>query len=81
MNILAALQESTADRGTKRCKLQRTLDDIPPDAENRAELLAAVADEKKYPANRLTMSFSRLKLPVSASIIREHRATRCACYR
>jgi hypothetical protein len=82
VDILAALAGAVAPaRGTKRCKVQRILDDIDPSTRGHSDLLAAVDDPKTYPAQRLTLTFSLLGHPVSPDIINDHRANRCACYR
>lgn len=80
MDILTALHNADPARGTKRCKLQTTLDEIPVDAVGRDELIAAVGNTD-FAAQRLTLTFSHLKTPISSSLISDHRAKRCCCYR
>lgn len=79
MDILTALHDTAPERGANRCKLQKTLDAIDDDTPGKPELLAAV--ESGPPASRLTLTFSALGTPVSESLICDHRAHRCYCYR
>lgn len=82
MDILAALNDANPERGANRCKLQATLDNIPNDTPNRAALVDAVAaDPKDFAAQKLTLTFSALKIPISSDLISDHRAKRCRCYR
>lgn len=81
MDILAALHSANPTRGQARCKLQTFLDDIPEETEGKTDLVGAVSDAAGYPANRLTLTFAALGFPVSASLICDHRAQRCRCYR
>lgn len=82
MDILAALNDTNPQRGANRCKVQRILDDIPDETAGKAELVAAVdADKDTFPANRLTLTFSALGMPLGDGAICDHRAKRCFCYR
>lgn len=82
MDILSALNDANPQRGTKRCKLQRVLDDIPAEANGKGALVSAVnATPDVFAAQKLTLTFSALGAPVAADLIRDHRAKRCACYR
>lgn len=80
MDILEALHNANPARGVKRCKLQATIDDIPDERPNKDALIEAVADND-FAAQRLTISFTALGIPISASLISDHRAKRCRCYR
>lgn len=79
MDILTALHDTAPERGAERCKLQRILDDIDDDTPGKHELVAAV--ESGPAAQRLTLTFSALDMPVSSDVINDHRARRCRCYR
>jgi len=81
MDILTALNDANPDRGTKRCKVQAFLDSITDDIDGKAALAAAVADAAEFPAQRLTVTFSALKHPISDVTINAHRAKRCRCFR
>lgn len=88
LDILSALQNTNPEPGAKRCKLQKILDSIPGDTAGKADLEAAVytrdaqkPDEYEFAAQRLTVTFGTLKMPVSKDIISEHRGKICACYR
>lgn len=81
MDILAALHDANPTKGTKRCKLQRILEDIPDGTDGKDALLAAVSDSHGFPAQRLTLTFTALGTPISGDLINDHRAKRCACYR
>lgn len=82
MDILAALENANPQRGSRRCKVQVTLDDIPDDTPGKDALTAAVnADSSTFPAQKLTLTFSALGVPISDGTICNHRAKRCACYR
>lgn len=80
MDILTALNDANPQRGAKRCKVQKILDDIPDDTAGKADLAAATLDTT-FAASRLTLTFSALKVPVGPDLINDHRANRCACYR
>lgn len=81
IDILAALTNANPRLGDKRCKLALTLDGIPDDTPNKADLVAAVDDSEGYPANRLSLAFSAISRPVYKDTIADHRAKRCRCYR
>lgn len=80
MDILSALHDANPERGAKRCKVQRILDDIPDDTPGKDDLAAAVLSTE-FAAQRLALTFTALDLSVGPDSIRDHRARRCYCYR
>ena len=79
-SILEALNATPARTGGM-CKLGRALEDIPNDTPGRDDLLAAVDDPTGYAAQPLSLVFSRLGIQVGPAVIRDHRASRCVCFR
>lgn len=87
MDILAALEASPDSKTAGgRCKLQRTLDEIPDDAAGKPQLLAAVeaidsnTNRHAFAAKRLSAVFGHLGRPVGDTVIKYHRGRVCACY-
>jgi len=87
-DILAALANDTAERGTKRCALARWLDDIPTDTEGRDELIRLVETIHTPGPHSTTMSAQRVAKVLTTlghstgqSSILDHRNHACACYR
>jgi hypothetical protein len=81
MDILAALEASASPAKVGRCKVQKTLDQIPDDAPGKGVLEEAVHDQTGEWANlRVAVVFANLGLSVSASSIGSHRRSMCLCY-
>ena len=79
MDILTALTESRPERGTKRCKLQQHIDNIPTDTPGREALIDAV--NGTLAQRKVAVVFAKLGMHVSTTLVQEHRANECVCYR
>lgn len=85
MNILEALQDSAPARSSRKCKLQRWIDDIPADTAGKDDLVAAiVTTDPKSDSYRTIDQIDKviyaLGLVTSTKTIGDHRAKRCRCF-
>lgn len=78
-DIAAALAAEPV-QSDRRCKLQRLLDSIPEDTPDKDQLVTAVVGGD-IAAVKAASVMSRLGLRVSDSLISDHRAKRCPCFR
>lgn len=84
MDILEALAATPNAASTRKCKVQRWLDDIPEDQPGKAELVSTVIttdpkDEGYRTLEQVEKLVFRLGLATSIKSIGDHRAGRCRC--
>lgn len=85
MNILEALADSAPAQSTRKCKVQRWLDDIADDTPGKADLVATIeTTDPKADAYRTVEQVEKvlyhLGLSTSNKTVGDHRAKRCRCY-
>lgn len=80
MDIAAALASTQPTSRSRACLFARNLATIPDDNPDKGALLDAVEDAEAFPAPRLAQIMHAIGLPVSMSLIRQHRAGTCPCY-
>lgn len=85
INILEALADTAPAKSSRKCKIQRWLDDIPTDQPGRADLVSAMTttdpkSEDYRTLDGLDRLVTRLGLTTSIKSIGDHRGSRCRCY-
>ena len=85
MDILAALEGTSAPSKNRRCKIGRWFDDIPTDAAGRDALVATfeTTDPKATDyrqLDQLDALAAKLGLETSIKTISDHRSKRCRCH-
>ncbi len=86
MDILEALAESaTAAGSSRKCLIQRWLDDIPDDTPGKDQLVATIettdrSAEHYRTGEQVDKLVYRLGLKTSMKSIGDHRGKRCRCY-
>ena len=86
MDILEALAESaTAVGASRKCLVQRWLDDIPADAPGKDQLVLTIEDTDRTAEHFRTVDqvdklLYRLGLKTSIKTIGDHRGHRCRCF-
>lgn len=92
MDILAALADQSAPRGSRRCELGLWLDAIPAETPGRDELIRLVetkhARTKTTPdapetlsGQRVAVVLTRLGFETTQNPVLDHRNHACRCYR
>ncbi len=85
MNILEALADEAPARSTRKCKVQRWLDDIDSETPGRDDLIQTVvttdpqADAYRT-GDQTVRILHRLGLTTSIKTFGDHRAKRCRCF-
>lgn len=85
MDILDALAQAPARDTTRKCKLQRWLDEIDDSTEGKADLVAVLEtrdqlDPAYRPVPQAEKILHRLGLHISIKALGDHRAGRCVCH-
>ena len=84
-NILEALADTAPALSSRKCKIQRWLDDIAPDTAGRDDLVATMGTTDPQSPHYRTLDqldrlTQRLGLTTSIKSIGDHRKHRCRCY-
>lgn len=87
-DILAALSDNDAQRGSRRCNIGQFLDSIPEDTEGRDRLIELVetthdrtGHSDTFSAERMAVVLTKLGYETSSNPVLDHRKRICACYR
>lgn len=85
IDILSALSESAPARSTRKCKIQRWIDDIPDETPGKDALVATIIttdpkSEDYRTVEQIDKLTYRLGLVTSTKTLGDHRAKRCRCY-
>lgn len=85
IDILAALEEAATTRSSRKCKVQRWLDEIPDETPGKDALVATVIttdpkSEHYRPVDQVDKLIYRLGLVTSTKTLGDHRAKRCRCF-
>jgi hypothetical protein len=85
IDILEALAAEAPAKSTRKCKVQRWLDDIAEDAPGKTALVAAIVttDPKSddyRTVDQVDKIVYRLGLMTSTKTLGDHRAKRCRCF-
>lgn len=85
MDILSALAEAAPAKSTRKCKVQRWLDDIADDVPGKDDLAATIVttDPKSdvyRTVDQVEKLVYRLGLVTSTKTLGDHRAKRCRCF-
>lgn len=85
VDILSALVEAAPAKSSRKCKVQRWLDDIPDETPGKEELVATITttDPKSdvyRTIDQVDKITYKLGLVTSTKTIGDHRAKRCRCF-